>query len=323
MKHCLGEVDAVRFEARAIAVLSRLVEQADHDFMKLHFKHVPLEEIAAFGKGSVSQADLTAIAAGLSATFAKPEFALSTMTHAGFKDFTEGPSADTPVLLRQDSYRAIAEPVEFTEADGSVVKTTHTARFGEIEERFYACTPKGRALYDACLTAADAVREKDSSWPKRDMAGYEAAYAAPFKAFPKTLPELLDGGLVYARYAPTAKGIAAGRAGAIASTDLRELVRAGFADYEGLRYEDFLPVSAAGIFASNLQQYGAKSTAAVKPTYSQRMLEEILGTPIIDSTTMYAAFEAASKLETYAKLGILEKLPASERAAIESIARAK
>ena len=110
MKHCLGEVDAAWFEARATVVLARLVEQADHDFMKLHFKHVPLEEIAAFGKGSVSQADLTAIAAGLSATFAKPEFALSKMTHAGFKDFTEGPSADTPVLLRQDSYLAIADP---------------------------------------------------------------------------------------------------------------------------------------------------------------------------------------------------------------------
>jgi uncharacterized glyoxalase superfamily metalloenzyme YdcJ len=323
MKHCLGEADAAWFEARARAVLARLVQQADHDFMKLHFKHVPLEEIAAFGKGSVSQADLAAIAAGLVATFAKPEFALSKMTHAGFKDFTEGPSVDTPVLLRQDSYRAIAEPVEFTETDGSVVKTTHTARFGEVEERFYACTPKGRALYDDCLAAADAVREKDPAWPKRDIGGYEAAYAEPFKPFPKTLPELIDGGLVYARYAPTAKGIAAARAGAIASTDLRELVRAGFADYEGLRYEDFLPVSAAGIFASNLQQYGAKSTAAVKPTYSQRLLEEILGKPIIDATAMYAAFEAESKLETYAKLGILEKVPVAERSALESIALTK
>jgi len=323
MKHCLGEVDAAWFEARANAVLARLVRQADHDFMKLHFKHVPLEEIAAYGTGSVSPADIAGIAAGLVAAFAKPEFALAKMTHAGFKDFTEGPSADTPVLLRQDSYRAIAEPVEFTEVDGSVVKTTHTARFGEIEERFYACTPKGRALYDGCLAAADAVREKDPTWPKRDMAGYEAAYAVPFAAFPKTLSELIDAGLVYVRYAPTAKGIAAARAGTIASTDLRELVRAGFADYEGLRYEDFLPVSAAGIFASNLQQYGAKSTAAVKPTYSQRLLEEILGTPIVDATAMYAVFEAESKLETYAKLGVLEKIPAIERTALESIARMK
>ena len=323
MKRCLGEVDAAWFEARAVAVLARLVRHADHDFMKLHFKHVPLEEIAAYRTGAVTPADVAHAAAALSTALAKPEFALSAMTHAGFKDFTEGPSADTPVLLRQDAYRAIAEPVEFTEHDGSVVKTTHTARFGEIEERFYACTPKGRALYDQCLAAADAVRENDPTWPKRDIAGYEAAYAAPFAAFPKTLPGLIDAGLVYARYAPTAKGLAAAKSGSVKTADLRELVRDGFADYEGLRYEDFLPVSAAGIFASNLQQYGAKSTAAVQPTYSQRLLEEILGKPIIDATAMYAAYEAESKLDTYAKLGVLGMVSAAERASLESIARAK
>ena len=62
-----------------------------------------------------------------------------------------------------------------------------------------------------------------------------------------------------------------------------KLVELGFVEYEGQRYEDFLPVSAAGIFASNLQQYGTKSTAHVRPTYSQAQLEEILGKRIIDS----------------------------------------
>jgi uncharacterized glyoxalase superfamily metalloenzyme YdcJ len=205
--------------------------------------------------------------------------------------------------------------VEFTEQDGSVVHATHTARFGEIEERFYACTPKGRALYDECLAAADSAREKDPALPKRDMAAYEALYARPFAVFPKSLPELIAGGFVYARYVPTARGLAAAKTpGAIRSADLRELVRDGFADYEGLRYEDFLPVSAAGIFASNLQQYGTKSTAAVKPTYSQRQLEDILGRPILDSTAQYAALEAESKLDTYARLGILDRVPAEERA---------
>ena len=40
----------------------------------------------------------------------------------------------------------------------------------------------------------------------------------------------------------------------------------------GLRYEDFLPISAAGIFASNLGQYGTKSTAAAKPEPPARVL---------------------------------------------------
>jgi len=323
MKHCLGEVDRAWFESRAVTVLARLARQADRDFMKLHFKHAPLEEIAAYRDGAVTPADIAQAAAGLAATFARPEFALSKLGHAGFKDFTEGPSEDTPVLLRQDAYKALTEPVEFAENDGSTVQATHTARFGEIEERFYACTPKGRKLYDECLAVADAAREKDPAWPKRDMAGYEAAYARPFAAFPKTLPELAKGGFVFARFAPTAKGIAAGKSGAIATTDLWELVHGGFADYEGLRYEDFLPVSAAGIFASNLQQYGTKSTAAVKPTYTQEQLEQILGKRIIDSTAMYAAFEAESKLETYAKLGLLARLPAADRAALESAARSR
>ncbi len=317
MKHCLGEVDAKWFEARANTVLSRLVAQADHDYMKLHFKHVPLEEIAAYRKGAVSAADVARLAADLTATFAKPEYALSKLNHAGYKDFTEGPSEDTPVLLRQDAYKALTEPVEFSENDGTVVNTTHTARFGEIEERGYACTPKGRKLYDECLAVADAAREKDPAWPKRDMAGYEAAYAKPFAAFPKTLQELVVGGLVYARFAPTAKGIAAAKSGALKSANLWDLVRDGFADYEGLRYEDFLPVSAAGIFASNLQQYGTKSTAAVKPTYTQQQLEEILGKRIVDSTTVYAGVDAESRLETYEKLGVLATVPAAERAELE------
>jgi uncharacterized glyoxalase superfamily metalloenzyme YdcJ len=322
MKHCLGEVDGAWFTARARTVLGRIAAEAaadaHRDSMKLHFKHIPLDEIARWGRATVGAAEIDALASALAAEFAKPAFALSSLKHAGFKDFTEGPSEDTPVLLRQDAYKALTEPVRFTEDDGSVVETTHTARFGEIEERFYACTPKGRALYDACLAEADAAREKDPGLPKRDMAAYEALYRAPFKPFAKTLPGLIAQGLVYARYAPTTRGIDAAGAGRALPTDLMQLVDLGFVEYEGLRYEDFLPVSAAGIFASNLQQYGTKSTAAVKPTYSQAQLEEILGRRIIDSTVVAAGIEAESKLETWRKLGLLAGIPAAERAALDA-----
>jgi uncharacterized glyoxalase superfamily metalloenzyme YdcJ len=283
---------------------------------------VPLEEIAAYKRGGVAPAEVAALAAELTATLAGPGYALSKLKHAGFKDFTEGPSEDTPVLLRQDAYKALTEPVQFTEDDGSVVDATHTARFGEIEERFYACTPAGRALYDTCLAEADAAREKDPSLPKRDMAAYEALYAKPFAPFAKNLEGLIRQGHVYARYLPTEKGLSAAASGAISSIDLLDLAKQGFVEYEGLRYEDFLPVSAAGIFASNLQQYGTKSTAAVKPTYSQALLEEILGKRIVDSTTVYAGVEAESKLETYAKLGLLCKVAPAERAELEKRAAA-
>ena len=94
-------------------------------------------------------------------------------------------------------------------------------------------------------------------------------------------------------------------------------MRLGYADYEGLRYEDFLPVSAAGIFASNLNQYGTKSTAAQKPVYTQAMLEEILGRKIIDPNVTYAGLEAESLWQVYSQLGLLDKLASSERACLE------
>ena len=322
MKHCLGEVDASWFRARAESIFSRLVRESvvdiGRDTLKLHFKHISLDEIASYHAGSVSSADVAQLAAELTAEFARPEFALASLKHAGYKDFTEGPSEDTPVLLRQDAYKALTEPVTFTESDGTTKESTHTARFGEIEERFYACTPTGRALYDACLAEADAAREKDPGLPKRDMAAYEALYAKPFAPFPKTLPELIQKGFVYARFVVTPQGHAARNAGVTLPKDLATLVARGFVGYEGLRYEDFLPVSAAGIFASNLQQYGTKSTAAVKPTYSQALLEEILGKRIIDTTVMYAGIEAESKIDTFERLGLYSDVSADDRAQLEN-----
>jgi uncharacterized glyoxalase superfamily metalloenzyme YdcJ len=315
MKKCLGEMAEAVFHARATLVLERLARVADRDWLRLHFKHLSHAEIDSYQPGSVGPSELAVVVEALVRTLQAEPCRLDRLEHAGFKDFTEGPSEDTPVLLRQDAYRALTEPVQFTEADGSAVKAGHTARFGEIEERFYATTPKGRALYDACLAQADAMRDRDPSLPRRDPAAYEAAYAAPFSPIPKTLPELLRQGLVFGRYAPTPKGLAA--RGALPSTDIHELVAQGLAQVEGLRYEDFLPVSAAGIFASNLNQYGTQSTAAVRPTYSASQLEAIMGRPIVDSTLAYAGMEAESLLDTWRQLGVIDRVPATERRRLE------
>ena len=320
MKRCLGELDEAEFRTRASIALSRLARVADMDWLRLHFKHLSLAEIDSYQPGSADQAVVAGLVDGLVRTLEGEPYRLSGLKHAGFKDFTEGPSEDTPVLLRQDAYRALTEPVTFIEAGGRRIDATHTARFGEIEERFYATTPKGRALYDRCLAEADAVRERDPALPKRDFAAYEAACAAQFQAFPKTLPGLLESGLVFGRYAPTPQGMAA--RGSITTTDIHALVRQGFAQVEGLRYEDFLPVSAAGIFASNLNQYGTQSTAAVRPTYSQAQLEAVLGRPIVDSTVVYAGVEAASLLETFRALGVLQRLPEARRLELESAVQA-
>lgn len=320
MKFCMGEMPEAEFRKRANTTLARLLTFADRDFMKLHFKHLTREQIDALPKATATPADIAMLLDSLVTRLSEPELHLHKLKHAGFKDFTEGPSQDTPVLLRQDAYKALTEPVRFTNSDGTTVETTHTARFGEIEQRFYATTPSGRDLYDKCLTAGDAQRDKDPSIVKRDHAAYESQSAGAFSQFPKTLGELIDKNIVFGRYVPTAKGLTAN--GSIQSTDMRDLVKNGFAQVEGLRYEDFLPVSAAGIFASNLNQYGTKATATERPVYTKARLEEIMGKKIIESDAVYQGVQAKSMLDTYAKLGLLAKLPPAQRTELETQAAA-
>jgi len=304
MKFCLGELPEGELRARAVRALTRLSRQADRDWMRLHFKHLPTETVLAFESGEVRDDEVEALVDRLVARLRRSDLRLAELPHAGSKDFTEGPPEDTLVLLRQDAYKALTEPVIFREPDGSTLTSVHTARFGEIEQRFYSTTPSGRALYDRCLAAADAERERDPGVVERDIEAYERMYARHFAEFPKTLRGLLQQGLVHGRWRATAKGRAAGAAGAIGTTDRFGLLDQGFLDVEGLRYEDFLPVSAAGIFASNLSQYGTQSTAAVKPTYTQEMLEEILGKRILDAGVIHRDVEAASIRESLTELGL-------------------
>jgi len=59
------------------------------------------------------------------------------------------------VLLRQTSFRALAEPRRFRGADGTVSDGTLRVRFGEVEARGVALTPLGRERYDAAIAATD------------------------------------------------------------------------------------------------------------------------------------------------------------------------
>ncbi|MDB6023857.1 MAG: hypothetical protein JWM68_80 [Verrucomicrobiales bacterium] len=304
MKFCMGELDSETYHVRASMALDRLMEFADCDYMKLHFKHLTLAQIHSFGRGDVPAYDIMGAVVKVGRRFREPDLDLTKLKHAGFKDFTEGPSEDTPILLRQDAYKALTEPVTFHEADGSKVETVHTARFGEVEQRFYATTLVGRELYDKCLAEADVMKEKNPGLMKKDYDEYRKAYANCFAAFPKTLSGLLTQKLVYGRFSPTEKGLEAAKKKQMVGSDLSDLMQRGYVQVEGLRYEDFLPVSAAGIFASNLGQYGTKSTAAEKPVYRKEQLEEIMGRKIVDSNETYRNLEAESVAKTRAQLGI-------------------
>lgn len=71
-----------------------------------------------------------------------PEYGMSS------KKLIEGPPRRRhPLLLRQTSFKALDEKNHFLGAQPG----THMARFGEIEQRSMALTPKGRQLYDQLL----------------------------------------------------------------------------------------------------------------------------------------------------------------------------
>ncbi|MEL6499697.1 MAG: DUF1338 family protein [Planctomycetota bacterium] len=311
MKFLLGEIDRGVFVTRATRALERLQATGDRDFLRLCFKHLTRAEVESYARATPAPGTIEKLVDELLARLEVPELDLSLLAHNGFKDHTEGPAVDTPLLLRQDAYKALTEPVSFTDADGGERTVEHTARFGEIEQRFYATTPRGRALYDDCLARVEEAKAESPSLVKDDFDAYLRMQAECFSPFPKTLRELLEQGLVYGRFEPTESGLSA--ASAIETIDLFELVRCGYVAYEGLRYEDFLPVSAAGIFASNLSQYGTQSTATERPEYTQRMLEDILGCAIIDSDVVYRGLQADSILQVYTALGVLDRVDRAER----------
>lgn len=69
-------------------------------------------------------------------------------------DAIQGPPATDgpPVLLRQTSFRALAEPRTFRNPDGTVFEGSLRVRFGEVEARGVALTRAGRERYDTAMT---------------------------------------------------------------------------------------------------------------------------------------------------------------------------
>ena len=193
------------------------------------------------------------------------------------KAVIEGPPRRLcPILLRQTSFKALDEPIAFTDAQGS-----HSARFGEIEQRGVALTPKGRALYDQLLNAA---RDELGAFPTEGNAErYVELMEQHFQAFPDDHVQMRDQGLAYFRYFTTEHGLAA-RGTADQPRTVEALVAGGHIDVEPLVYEDFLPVSAAGIFQSNLGDAAQSHYAA---NSNQAEFEQALGRRTIDELKLY------------------------------------
>ncbi|WP_075291741.1 2-oxoadipate dioxygenase/decarboxylase HglS [Pararhizobium arenae] len=203
------------------------------------------------------------------------------------KAVVEGPpTRKCAILLRQTSFKALEEPVSFQNADGSWQEGSHTARFGEIEQRGIALTPKGRSLYDELLNASRKIVRPAADGS--NAAEYEKALADAFVDFPDTWAEIRAKGLGYFSYSLTEKGR---KAGIVASTNVDGLIAAGLVQFDPIVYEDFLPVSAAGIFQSNLGD-GAAQEFVASP--NQQRFEIDLGATVLNEFDHYARIEQAS-----------------------------
>lgn len=195
------------------------------------------------------------------------------------KAIIEGPPRrDLPILLRQTSFKALEEPILFAgEHQG-----THTARFGEIEQRGMALTPKGRALYDRLLNEAGTGK---------DNLTHQLHLQQVFSAFPDNEMLLRRQGLAYFRYRLTPVG-EVHRSAIRPGDDPQMLIERGWITAQPIIYEDFLPVSAAGIFQSNL---GDHAQGRSHGNASRDAFEQALGCEVLDEFTLYQQAEDRSK----------------------------
>jgi uncharacterized glyoxalase superfamily metalloenzyme YdcJ len=183
-------------------------------------------------------------------------------------DAIQGPPRwDGPdLLLRQTSFRALAEPRVFRRAEGSLHESSLRVRFGEVEARGIALTDAGRALYDEAMAAQ--------------------APAAAFAArFPATERKLAANDLAFFTYEACPDRPLDGTA---PPEDVAGLLAGGWVVASPIVYEDFLPRSAAGIFQSNLTGAGAYVATDDGADLDAAWMAGVLERDLADPTALYA-----------------------------------
>ncbi|KAI0414478.1 hypothetical protein F5X98DRAFT_377662 [Xylaria grammica] len=277
------------------------------EYQALKAEHPILADIACFGSAHINH--LTPRTLDIMAV-------QSAMKEAGMvaKSQIEGPPArECPILLRQTSFLALEETVRFRRNENqsldavqsldALIKASHKARFGEIEQRGAAVTPKGRALYDRLLYESE-VKATGAAPAEAD-----AITMRVFKDYPDTWEELRQQNLIYCEFKVK-------QATTISSFNvkngpiLEQLVSTGIVEADPITYEDFLPLSAARIFQSNMQSSNPSNIVPLNhPTGNLKGLEEALGTDILDLDAWYAGVQQRSLEEVSKTLGIsLEEL---------------
>lgn len=222
------------------------------------------------------------------------------------KERIEGPpKRSCPILLRQTSFKALEETVYFRDTLDDYVKGSHTARFGEVEQRGYALTRKGRHLYDRILDKVNVDATKNNL----KGGDYEKVLESHFKAFPDTLSELRDQNLAYFCYRVTSTGEKLAEDGAVLSkfgskVSMQELLDQDILVYEPITYEDFLPLSAGGIFNSNLGNVSQSKQLIMSAEPDLDGFQRCLGTCVADEFHLYSEMQKESIQRCKHQLGL-------------------
>lgn len=277
------------------------------EYVTLRTEHPILADIACFSSAHINHLTPRALDIGL---------AQAAMIKGGLsvKDRIEGPPLrKCPILLRQTSFLALEEKIRFPCAGLGIttelVDGQHKARFGEIEERGAAVTPKGRKLYDELLEEAMSLVQTSEA---KDAAAMDSIVAKTFEKYPDDWDELRRQALVYCEYRceAGAKDKFAALAGTIEASPvlLDRLVSQGLLTARSITYEDFLPFSAAGIFQSNLQAGNkqAISSGALGSTEKgeRDLYESAMGCPAFDADALYAEAQRRSLEKCASEIGL-------------------
>ncbi|CAM4158490.1 hypothetical protein MB901379_01137 [Mycobacterium basiliense] len=172
--------EAPAFVARAVAAFALSREPIDASwYQELSRVSAVAADIAGVGSTHINH--LTPRVLDIDDLYAK-------MTERGVAmiDKIQGPprTQGPDVLLRQTSFRALAEPRLFRADDGTVASGSLRVRFGEVEARGVALTPSGRKRYDTAMAQLVGAGDAASVWGRY---------------FPSTDAEMAAQGLAYYR----------------------------------------------------------------------------------------------------------------------------
>ncbi|WP_433789386.1 2-oxoadipate dioxygenase/decarboxylase [Actinoplanes sp. CA-252034] len=276
----LPEADAERFLELAVQAFELSPEPVDRAW------YAELEAVSAVaadigGVGSTHINHLTPRVLDIDDLYRR-------MTERGIEmiDTIQGPPRwrGPDVLLRQTSFRALAEARAMREADGTIDTGALRVRFGEVEARGVALTPEGRSRYDTLLTEID---RRLAGSPGRGRA--DVAVEVWEQGLPDTEAGLREQDLAYFTYTAVSA-----RPDGVPPESLSDLVEQGWVTATPIVYEDFLPRSAAGIFQSNLSGEGSRDIRAAGIGYDREWLAAAIDREIHDPFHLYAREQAVS-----------------------------